>query len=606
MSLTIEQTLREAKAALKAGNPVAASRGLVEALNRFPNNARLTAALGDAQKARTGLPARPFAPPHLQRVMQIRQSQGAIAAIEEMRMALLLDPASAVAHGLLGSFLLDIDRPQHAIVALRAALKRNPADTTAGVNLSIALRQIERPAQAAEAARAVLTRQPDFPPALVALAKALLEDGRPQAAVEVLVRVTALLPNDAQAHYELGLAYSAAQRFDLARTATEAALRANPRFTPALNELGNMLLSAGDFESARAQFETAISINPTIGASYYNLTRAIDVAPNDPLIGKLHDLAAKASTVADKVYLYFALAKAHEDAGQVDESFKALAAANATRRAEFPFDREQEKSILSAMKERLWSPDAVLPLDGLPPPRRRPIFILGMMRSGTTLTEQIVSSHSQVYGAGELDYLGKVARDELLATDGPLDRAAMMRIRHAYLERIDALPGDQPVLVDKMPNNFALVGAIRAALPEARILHMRRDPIAVCWSIYQKHFAGSRLRFANDLEDIAWFYDQYSDLMEYAAAQAPGCFMDVDYAQLTRDPEPMIRKILAYCDLPFEEACLSPQDNTRAIRTASYKQVRSGIYQGSTSKWRGFEPYLKPLVEHFRTSTAQP
>jgi hypothetical protein len=222
-----------------------------------------------------------------------------------------------------------------------------------------------------------------------------------------------------------------------------------------------------------------------------------------------------------------------------------------------------------------------------------------MMRSGTTLMEQILSAHSQVYGAGELGFLGRAVLAEMHKDAGPLDRAAMARIRDNYLTRINDLPGTAPFIIDKMPSNFAMVGVILRALPEARIIHMQRDPIAVCWSIYQKNFSGSRLRFTNDLGDIAAYYDLYTDYMAFAEAQAPGVMLHMPYADLTKTPEPMIRRALEFCGLPFEPACLAPEKNSRVVQTASYKQARSGIYTGSTSKWRGFEPYLKPLTDHF-------
>ncbi|MGB3147493.1 MAG: sulfotransferase [Paracoccaceae bacterium] len=599
MSLNIDRTLRQAKQALRDGNPIAASQVLLAEHRRIPSNPRLIAALADVQKVRTGLPARPFGPAHLQRIMQIQAQAGPKAAVEEAQMAALLDPGSAIAHGLLGSILMSLSLPEAALPPLRTAFRLDPSDITAGVNLSIALRRSEEPAKAVEVARAVLKRKPGFPPAMAALAQALAEDGWPREAAEVLSKLSLLQPNDSTVYQEYAKALAAAQLFDEAAEPLRKAVKLDPKNSSALNDLGNNAIGTGDFATACEHFEAAVSAAPRIATGYYNITRARDIEKGDPIIATLRDLAENSSQPQDRMYAYFGLAKALEDIGDVDGSFAALAAANATRRAEYPFDRDQEAKIFTMMKERLWQEDAVLPLDNLAPARRRPIFILGMMRSGTTLMEQIISSHSTVYGAGELDFMGKVVRAEMRDGTAPLDRAAMGRIRKAYLDRIDQLPGDKPVLVDKMPANFILVGAIRAALPDASIIHMRRDPIAVCWSIFQKNFAGTRVRFTNDLTDIAWYYDQYADMMDFAAKQAPGAFLNVDYAELTKTPEPTIRRALDHCQLPFEAACLSPQDNKRRILTASFKQARSGIYQGSTTKWRGFEPHLKPLIDHF-------
>lgn len=596
MSTAIEQALRAAKTALKAGNPVAASQAVLGAYRAYPGNARLLVALAEAQAARTRLPAKPFGAAHLQRLMQIRAQAGPAAAAEEAQVALLLDPFSPLANGYLGSLCLELGQPEAAIAPLRLAQKRDPKSREAGVNLSIALRLAGQGSEAVRIARATLAHHPDLPAAKAALALALVEDGLPLEAVEVLRPMAAANPASADIPYEIGRALFAAQRFDAAREAFEAAVALDPKHDRALNELGTAFLTMGDFDRARAVFAAAIAAHPDHAAGYCNLARASDITRGDRLIAQMQALEARTPRAGDKVLLNFALAKALEDTGETDASFATLKRGNDQRRALYPYDAAAEAGFFDQLKARHWSAKARL---APPPAARRPIFILGMMRSGTTLMEQIISAHPQVYGAGELDYLGKAVMAEMASGTGPLDAAAMARIRACYLTRISHLPGDAPVVTDKMPANFALVGVIQRALPEARILHMRRDPVAVCWSIYQKNFIGSRLRFSNDLTDIAAYYDLYADYMAFAETQGPGAILHVDYAELTRDPEPVIRRALAFCGLPFDAACLAPERNTRAIQTASYKQARSGIYQGSTSRWRGFEPYLKPLTDHF-------
>ena len=596
MGTAVEAALKAAKTALKMGDPVAATRALMPDLQRFPGNARLLTQLAEVQTARTGLPARPIGPHHLQRLLQIRAQGGPAAAAEEVQVALLLDPFSPLGNGFLGSLLVELGQPEAAIAPLRIALKRDPKSPEAGTNLSNALRLSGQSAEAVSVARATLGHHPHLMPARAALALALVEDGLPMEAAALLQTMASANPTSADLQFELGRALFAAQQFDEARAAFERAVAIDPKHERALNEFGSSVLTAGDFARAREIFERAIKAHPGSAAGYYNLARSMDVTAEDPLIGQMQALEGKTNRPADRILLNFALAKALEDAGQVDESFAALKRANDQRRALYPYDRAQETAFFAALKARHWSPKAQLPA-GHPP--RRPIFILGMMRSGTTLMEQIISAHPAVYGAGELDYLGKAVMAEMSKGTAPLDAAAMTRIRENYLTRLGNLPGDTPFVTDKMPANFALIGAILRALPEARIIHMRRDPIAVCWSIYKKNFTGNRLRFTNDLMDIAAYYDAYADYMAFVETQAPGAVAHVDYAELTKSPEPVIRRVLDFCGLPFDPACLAPEHNKRQIQTASYKQAREGIYQGSTSKWRGFEPYLKPLIDHF-------
>ncbi|TXH98595.1 MAG: sulfotransferase family protein [Pseudorhodobacter sp.] len=533
MSTAVEAALKAAKAALKSGDPVAATRALMPEIKRFPGNARLLTQLAEVQAARTGLPPRPFGPHHLQRLLQIRAQGGPAVAAEEAQVALLLDPFSPLANGVLGSLLMDLGQAEAAIAPLRVALKRDPKSPEVGTNLAIALRLSGQSAEAVAVARATQAHHPELVPARAALALALVEDGLPLEAAALLQSMIAQTPTSADLHFELGRALFAAQRFDEARAAFEAAVALDPKHDRALNELGSAVLTAGDFTRACEIFQTAIKAHPGSAAGYYNLARSKDVTPGDPLIAQMQALEAKTPRPADRILLNFGLAKAFEDAGQVEESFAALKRANDQRRALYPYDPAQEIGFFKALKARHWSPKAQLAAAS---PARRPIFILGMMRSGTTLMEQIISAHPQVYGAGELDYLGKAVMAEMSKGSAPLDAAAMARIRDHYLTRLANLPGDTPFVTDKMPANFALVGVILRALPEARILHMRRDPIAVCWSIYKKNFTGNRLRFSNDLNDIAAYYDAYADYMAFAETEAPGAICHIDYAELTKTP----------------------------------------------------------------------
>jgi Flp pilus assembly protein TadD len=606
MSSTIDRALRQAKIALRAGDFRAALETLLPETRAMPANPRLRDALADVQRARTGLPARPFGPAQVNRILQIQRGIGPEAALDEIELALLIDPLSALANGIKGSLLLDIKQFSLALPALRAAHKADPKDFRYGVNLSVALREAGEPGEAAVVAQAVIDRHGPLPGAMAALVKALAEDGWPRKAGVALDAMIAADPSNSDLCNEAGKQAIAAQDFDRAEAMFRKALALNPAQDRAPNELAGLLMNRGALDEARTILTAFLDLKPENAAALYNLARATDVTAGDPLIDRLSAAEAKSLNRPEKILLNFGLAKAFEEAGDPDASFAALSRGNALRRAELPFDRVLETGIFARARAMLWGEASRV---GAPEILRksgpRPIFVLGMMRSGTTLTEQIVSSHSTVYGAGELDILGRACIQEMRrATEAgrantPLPRDAMERIRAHYLDRISELPTDKPVIVDKMPANFALIGAIRAALPEARILHMQRDPVAVCWSIYQKNFSGNSLRFTNDLTDIAWYFDAYLEAMAFARNRAPEAFLDVDYAELTKTPEPVIRRILDHCELDFEPACLTPEKNTRVIQTASYRQARSGIYQGSTDRWKGFGQHVQPLIDHF-------
>ena len=599
MSLNIDKLARHAKADIKAGRPAAARLSLLQALETVPGNARLLALLADAQVAATGLPARPFAAPHLQHFLRTRATAGLPAAIEEIAAAVRLNPNSAWTQGVLGGALYEAKIYPAAVRHLRLALKLDPRFIEAGLNLAGALHAAGEVQQALSAITAVLQQSADLPSALLLQARLLAQLRRDADAVESYARYRALVPSDTAATLGQAASLVLLNRLDQAEALLRAVLHDAPNLASAHDRLGSVLLSKGRVPEAIAEFETALQLAPRSAVSFFNLSRARDFSADDPLIASMESLASDGSLAFDeKVGLHFGLAKAYEDIGRADESFAHLKRGNDLRAAKITYHIDQDRALLSDMRARFAAaagPALTAPNPGL----QRPVFVVGMMRSGTTLLEQMLSSHPQVQGAGELEALPRLAVAEMARQPGPLDEAALLRIREGYLEVLAAEAGDRAVVIDKLPANFRVIGLIRKALPEARILHMRRDPVAVCWSVYKTMFSNITIGYAHRLEDTIAYYDLYEALMAEWRRDYPDGFMDVDYEGLTKAPEPTIRAVLDYCGLPFDPACLAPQENTRAVRTASNRQVRSGIYQGSSGKWRDFEAHLGPLVRHF-------
>ena len=226
-----------------------------------------------------------------------------------------------------------------------------------------------------------------------------------------------------------------------------------------------------------------------------------------------------------------------------------------------------------------------------------------MPRSGTTLAEQILASHSQVYGAGEMEAMNKAIHAEF-NPDGrgyrfALSEDALAGIRRRYLASLAGLKTSRPVVIDKMPLNFRWLGFILEAIPEARIVNLARDPIAVCWSIFKTYFPTSGLGFAYDLTDLAAYYRMHEDLMAFWRQRYPGRIFDLNYERLTEDQEGQTRALLDYCGLAWEDACFDFHLTERTVRTASATQVRRKMYRGSSNAWKSYETHLRPLIQAF-------
>lgn len=596
MGTQIDKALRNAKAEVKAGQAAAARRTLLQALDAFSDNARLLAALAEVQTACTGLPARPFGRPQIARFLQTHATADRAMVIDELAAAVRLNPQSPPAQGFLGATLLQARLYPAAIRHLRLALTLDPGFFEAGVNLANALLAAGDPLQALATIDGVLAQRPDAPPALLLKARLLAQTHREAEAIVVFDRYRALMPADLAAAIDHAAALNAASRLDEAEGILRMVLEKAPS-AQAHGGLGNVLLNKGAVAQSAAQFEAALRLAPRSAISFFNLGRARDFTADDPLIPAMADLAEQGGLAPeDMAALHFGLAKAYEDIGDVDRSFAHLQRGNALRATLINYHIDQDRQLLASFAAR-FSAQACPALRPTQPPAKRPIFVLGMMRSGTTLLEQILSSHPQVHGAGELETLPRLLAE---AGPAPLSPEVLVRIRDGYLATLLAQETEKPVIVDKLPANFRLIGLIRKALPEAHILHMQRNPIAVCWSIYKTYFTNVGIGYAHSLQDTITYYDLYEDLMAKWRADYPGEFLDVDYEALTRDPEPAIRRVLAFCGLPFDPACLAPQGNRRAVRTASVRQVRDGIYQGSSGKWKAFEAHLAPLIDHFR------
>lgn len=369
--------------------------------------------------------------------------------------------------------------------------------------------------------------------------------------------------------------------------------------------LGHVLKTVGRQAEAVGAYREATRLAPSLGEAYWSLANLKTFEFDESEIDRMRDVLAKGpSSVEDLFHLSFALGKALEDRGEYDESFAHYLRGNAARRRTVRWNADDHAQNLKDSRD-FFTATFLDSLESAEAPLDTPIFIVGLPRAGSTLLEQILASHSLVEGTMELPDIisiarrlsGKKSREDpseyphILARLSPRDRA---ELGHEYLERTSIHRSGAPYFIDKMPNNFAHVGLIHAILPKAKIIDARRHPLACCFSAFKQLFASGQ-NFSYSLPEVGRYYADYVKYMAHWDRVLPGRVLRVDYEMVVANTEAEIRRILDYCGLKFEPACLQFYRTERDVRTASSEQVRQPIYQKSVEQWRHYESHLGPL-----------
>ena len=418
-------------------------------------------------------------------------------------------------------------------------------------------------------------------------------------------------PKRLQAWCNLGSAKSNLGDTVGARKAYETALDLDPNFIPALTNLALLEGQSGARELALEYYHKILLLHPTDGEIYSDLCRFKKFKPNDPDITKMEKLM-RTSIISshDRMYLGYALAKAYEDIGQLDKSIENLNGASALKRASVRFDITDVKNNVDAIIKS-FTPD-VLNRPEKKIAHQTPVFIVGMPRSGTTLVEQIIASHSRVIGGGELSFLrdvitGQGSSDVSISSLSPnnigypvgavsLSDEDLEKIGQTYLNLATKRVKATDTFTDKMPSNFFFIGLIKLALPHAKIIHCKRSPLDTCFSCYSIHFPYGQ-EFSNDLADLGQYYQEYDRLMGHWKKVLGDDILDMSYEHLVQDPKSGTEKLLAFCDLEWEDGCLEFHKTERQVTTASSAQVRQPIYKTAVKRWQRYAYYLQPLID---------
>ena len=478
---------------------------------------------------------------------------------------------------------------------LKPHLKEDPFDVRAIRMLAELAARLGRLKDSERLLRRALEIDPNFTAARANLAMVLGRLGRPMEALELLDAIFEAEP-DRVGHLNLKAAtLGRLGDFEQALELYRHVLQKAPNQPRVLMSYGHMLKTVGRLEEAIAAYRRAIALNPAMGEVWWSLANLKTVRFSQEDVAAMERALGRADLKDDdRFHVEFALGKALHDLGRSDEAFAHYSTGNALRREYHPFNADHlsqlvDRSVELFTAEILERPGGSLASD--------PIFIVGMPRAGSTLVEQILSSHSLVEGTSELPDMPAIARGRGKYPSSAIELSAEERraAGDEYLRRTAVhRRTDRPFFIDKLPNNWMFVPFIHFVLPNAKIIDARRHPLGCCMSNFRQHFARGQ-DFTYDLGDLGHYYSDYVRLMAHIDSVLPGRVHRVIYERMVDDTEAEIRALLDYCGLGFEPACLSFYETDRAVRTPSSEQVRRPIYRDATGEWQRYEAHLDSL-----------
>jgi tetratricopeptide (TPR) repeat protein len=526
-------------------------------------------------------------------------------AIEYMLKAVQFDDTNPQYYLNLGESMRRAQRPDDAIGMFEKALALKPEYQLAHLGVANTLRDQGHRPEAIARYRLALALDPTFAEAFHYLGVMFLEQERHTEAIAYLRKAVSLKPTYLEARLALAGALDKDGQIDEAIEVYSDIIETDQSVTAAHNNLANILKSKGNIEGAIGHYEQALEINPNNVQARYNLSRARKADADDSEIPVMEEMLQREGLQApDRVNLHFTLGKIYDGLERYDEAFEHFRQGNELDDRAIPFDPEGHGRHIDRLIS-IFNPQLFARRQGYGSDSERPIFIVGIPRSGTTLTEQVLASHPMVYGAGELDRVSQLINAASVEISGAaaypecafeLDAMTACRLGESYISYIRRLSGNSPHVTDKMPGNFIHLGFIAMLLPGAKIIHCRRQPMDSCFSCYTQHFT-SPMPFATKLENLGHYYQGYERIMTHWHEVLPLEILDVAYEDMVESHEEKTREILDFCGLEWDEACLQFHLTERTVKTASTWQVRQPLYSSSVSRWRRYEGHLAPLKE---------
>lgn len=608
-NLNVPKMLAMAKAHGRKGELGQAKALYLAVITEFPKNLSAIKGLSTLAQAPKTPKREPLTQPQFNTLVQLF-GQGRFEDTVKLASQLIRqNPANAALPNILGSALMQLGKPDDGMQHLKVATLLDPKYAEAFSNLGRGCIEEKKYAASEGAFRQAISLGQKNVPNYIGLSKALEQQDKNEDAKVWLNKALDIEPDNMEAQVGLGRVKFELGDIKAALELFQSTHAKNPDNLSLTRQYSTNLWTAGFMEEAKQLINTAMKKSPDAPELLTTYAQQTKFKADDPMFTKLvNSYENTPETNEMKAVLGFALGKAQEDLGHPEKAFECYARANALTKAtiEDDFDVELNRARLQTS---LFDGGNVTKSTASSP--KKLIFIVGMPRSGTTLTEQILSSHSQVFGAGELGTISHALTpvlDQLSESNrAKFSLSHVNKIRAAYLKKIESLDVDEPVIVDKMPANFRWVGPIKLAFPDAHIVNMNRDPRAVCWSIFKIRFKNPQGHpYSFDQRTLGRYHNLYLKYMELWYKTFGDEILRFKYETLTENQKEQTERLLAFCDLPWEDQCLSFQDNKRVVQTASTAQVRKGMYKGSSAAWQKFETQLQPLIDELTAGGSLP
>ena len=531
------------------------------------------------------------------------QSEDLDNAQHSYEQAIALDPNFPKSHYNLGNVFQKRSQLEQAIDEYQKAIHLKHDYALAYNNLGYVLHKMGLFCEAEISLRNCLKITPTSLDALTNMASVLCSLGNHQEAIILANQVLTLDPHNYEAYKYLCLSQYGMGEAEEAVNSCKKALIHQENKETFFTILGTIYESTGDKQEAAKYYRKSLNLSPDDGILHFKLSRLHKYNHSNEHLTEMESIYTSSSTSTNRHLLCMALGKAYEDLHTTQKAFQFINEGNSLARSTYTYNTANEASFFKKIQS-IFRPEFIQQVKEYGYRYANPIFIVGMPRSGTTLVEQILASHPDVYGGGELTTLDLITRQTLLKENKllyPDDIKALApqnftEMGQKYANRTKRHCQDSQRITNKMPHNFLYVGLIHIILPESKIIHCKRDPLDTCWSNYKNFFDSPHL-YAQDLKELGEYYNLYRELMAYWREILPQRMHEIEYEKLIEHQEEETRKLLQHCNISWDDSCMNYYQSSGQVYTSSMSQVRTPIYSSSINTWKNYENELKPLSD---------